>query len=99
MFMSNIIDYDAFDLTLLDDDEKSFRERCRKFALEYIRPWADLCDKSENISLDFFKGAIEAGFYTQDFFFEVGLDVTGKKISIVAEEFAYGDGGLGLALL
>lgn len=97
--MSNTIDYDAFDLTLLDDDEKSFRERCRKFALEYIRPWADLCDQSESISLDFFKGAVDAGFYTQDFFFEVGLDVTGKKISIVAEEFAYGDGGLGLALL
>ena len=91
--------YDAFDLTLLNEEEKLFREKCREFALDYIRPMADKYDRSESIDIDFFKGAINSGFYSPDFFLEVGLDQSGRKISIVAEEFAYGDGGLGLALL
>ena len=91
--------YDAFDSYSLTPDQIAFRNRCSAFARDVIRPAAIQADKSEFTPMQFFSDAAQAGFYTPEFFLEIAMDPTGISSAIAAEEFCWGDGGLGLALL
>lgn len=91
--------YDAFDSFGLNTEQLAFRERCHIFARDVIRPAAAAADRDQFVPLEFFSAAARAGFYTPEFFFELGMDATGVLTAIAAEELCWGDGGLGLALL
>lgn len=91
--------YDAYDSFGLTDEQLAFRERCHSFARDVIRPAAEDADKNAFAPIEFFTRAAKAGIYTPEFFFEVGMDDTGMLSTISAEEFCWGDAGLGLALL
>ena len=84
---------------LLNKEQIALKERCNSFALEFIRPIAKEIDINSSIPYEVYVKAAEKGFYRPDFFIEIGLDPTGLASAIVAEEFAYGDAGLALALL
>lgn len=91
--------YDAFDGFGLNEEQLAFRDRCHRFARDFIRPAAARADKDEFTPIEFFSQAAHEGIYTPDFFFEAYMDPTGKSIAIAAEELCWGDAGLGLALL
>ncbi|MFM7087912.1 MAG: acyl-CoA dehydrogenase family protein [Candidatus Paceibacterota bacterium] len=84
---------------LLEPNHIELRERCREFSKNFIRPAAKEVDTNKDIPLDLYREAAEKGFYRSEFFIEIGMDPTGLSSAIVAEEFAYGDAGLALALL
>ena len=91
--------YDAFDSFGLTPEQISFRERCHAFARDVIRPAAADADKNQHAPIEIFRVAAQAGMYAPELLFEAYMDPTGRSIAIAAEEFCWGDGGLGLALL
>ena len=91
--------YDAFDTFGLTADQLALRERVHTFARDIIRPAAPAADRDQHTPLELFAQAAQAGFYRPEFFMEMAMDPTGRSIAIAAEEFCWGDGGLGLALL
>jgi alkylation response protein AidB-like acyl-CoA dehydrogenase len=91
--------YRAWDDFGLDERHLELRARCNGFAAEQMRPRAAEHDRSETVPWELYRTAAEVGFYRPEFFMELYLDPSGLSVALAAEEFCWGDAGLGLALL
>src|SRR5919107_907682 len=82
----------------LTDEQKEFKERCRKFAREVIRPAARKHDAEESIPWEVIKEARKQGFGTLESIQRSAADPEGQFQVISAEEFHWGCAGTALAI-
>ena len=82
----------------LNDEQKEFKERCRKFAREVIRPAAPEHDREESIPWEVIKEARKQGFGTLESIQRSAADPEGQFQVISAEEFHWGCAGTALAI-
>src|SRR3954452_8571661 len=82
----------------LNDEQNDFKERCRKFAREVIRPAARKHDEEESIPWEVIKEARKQGFGTLDSIQRSAADPEGQFQVISAEEFHWGCAGTALAI-
>src|SRR5690349_7953017 len=82
----------------LNDEQKEFKERCRTFAREVIRPAARKHDEEESIPWEVIKEARKQGFGTLEAIQRSASDGEGQMQVISAEEFHWGCAGIALAI-
>src|SRR6186997_2389403 len=82
----------------LNDEQKEFKQRCRKFAREVIRPAARKHDEEESIPWEVIKEARKQGFGTLESIQRSAADPEGQFQVISAEEFHWGCAGTALAI-
>ena len=82
----------------LNDEQKEFKARCRKFAREVIRPAARKHDEEESIPWGVIKEARKQGFGTLESIQRSAADSEGQFQVISAEEFHWGCAGTALAM-
>src|SRR5215467_2610966 len=82
----------------LNDEQKEFKARCRKFAREVIRPAARKHDEEESIPWEVIKEARKQGFGTLESIQRSAADEQGQFQAISAEEFHWGCAGTALAI-
>ena len=82
----------------LNDEQKEFKARCRKFAREVIRPAARKHDEEESIPWEVIKEARKQGFGTLESIQRSAADSEGQFQVISAEEFHWGCAGTALAI-
>src|SRR5215467_5003946 len=82
----------------LNDEQKEFKARCRKFAREVIRPAARKHDEEESIPWEVIKEARKQGFGTLESIQRSAADEQGQLQVISAEEFHWGCAGTALAI-
>lgn len=83
----------------LSEDQMQIQKQARRFAEEHIRPVAAHYDQTESFPWEALKKAAEGGLYGLDFFERQRQDASGMTAPIVSEEFAWGCGGIALAIL
>jgi acyl-CoA dehydrogenase len=82
----------------LNDEQREFRARCRRFASEVIRPVAAKHDADESTPWEVMKSAREWGLHGIDHLQRLGTDSDGQLGVIYAEEMHWGCAGVALAL-
>ncbi|HEX6153021.1 MAG TPA: acyl-CoA dehydrogenase family protein, partial [Solirubrobacterales bacterium] len=82
----------------LNEEQKEFKARCRKFASEVIRPAARKHDEEESIPWEVVKEARKQGFGTLESIQRSAADPEGQFQVISAEEFHWGCAGTALAI-
>ena len=83
----------------LNEEQKTLQEWLHGFAVNEMRPIASEWDEREETPWEFINRAAELGIYSVDFIADCFGDPTGIKMMIALEELAWGDAGLGMALL
>ncbi len=82
----------------LNDEQKEFKERCRTFAREVIRPAARKHDEEESTPWEVIKEARKQGFGGLEGIQRSAGDSEGQMQVISAEEFHWGCAGIALAI-
>jgi alkylation response protein AidB-like acyl-CoA dehydrogenase len=82
----------------LSDDALEFRDRCRRFAREVIRPAAAKHDAEESTPWDVIRASHEWGLNGMELVERVGSDPTGQCGVIGPEELHWGCAGIALAV-
>jgi len=82
----------------LNEEQLEYRERCRTFAREVIRPAARKHDQEESTPWEVIKEARRQGFGTLDSIQRNASDAEGQMQVISAEEFHWGCAGIALAI-
>ncbi|HET8640275.1 MAG TPA: acyl-CoA dehydrogenase family protein [Solirubrobacterales bacterium] len=82
----------------LNDEQQAYKERCRTFAREVIRPAARKHDEEESIPWEVIKEARNQGFGTLEAIQRSASDGEGQMQVISAEEFHWGCAGIALAI-
>jgi alkylation response protein AidB-like acyl-CoA dehydrogenase len=82
----------------LNEEQQEFKERCRTFAREVIRPAARKHDEEESIPWDVIKEARKQGFGGLEGIQRSAGDAEGQMQVISAEEFHWGCAGIALAI-
>jgi len=82
----------------LNDEQLEFKQRCRDFAREVIRPAAPKHDQEESIPWDVIKEARKQGFGGLEGIQRSAGDAEGQMQVISAEEFHWGCAGIALAV-
>jgi alkylation response protein AidB-like acyl-CoA dehydrogenase len=82
----------------LNDEQLEYKERCRKFAREVIRPAARKHDEEESIPWEVIKEARNHGFGGLEAIQHSASDPEGQMQVITAEEFHWGCAGTALAI-
>ena len=95
----NKLNYDARDHFSLNDKQIELSNSLREYALSKLRENAPIYDIDEANSDQLLFEAANDGYYNLDFFKDAFSDSSGLSLSIVAEEFAYGDAGQALSIL
>ncbi len=82
----------------LNDEQREYKEKCRKFAREVIRPAAAKHDREESIPWEVIKEARKQGFGGLEGIQRSAADSEGQMQVISAEEFHWGCAGTALAI-
>ncbi|MGZ5332561.1 MAG: acyl-CoA dehydrogenase family protein [Solirubrobacterales bacterium] len=82
----------------LNDEQQEFKDYCRKFAREVIRPAAPQHDADESTPWEVFKEARKWGLHGLDLIQRLNSDRDGLYSTIYAEELHWGCAGIALAL-
>ena len=82
----------------LNEEQLEYKERCRKFAREVIRPAARKHDEEESIPWEVIREARRQGFGTLEAIQRNAADPEGQMQVISAEEFHWGCAGIALAI-
>ena len=82
----------------LNDEQLEYKERCRNFAREVIRPAARKHDEEESIPWEVIKEARRQGFGGLEAIQRSAADPEGQMQVISAEEFHWGCAGIALAI-
>src|SRR5437764_3824822 len=82
----------------LSDEALEFRDRCRRFAREVIRPVAAKEDAEESTRWDVIRASHEWGLNGIEHMEKMGSDPTGQCFVICPEEFHWGCAGIALAI-
>jgi alkylation response protein AidB-like acyl-CoA dehydrogenase len=82
----------------LNEEQQAYKERCRTFAREVIRPAARKHDEEESIPWEVIKEARRQGFGTLEAIQRSASDGEGQMQVISAEEFHWGCAGIALAI-
>jgi acyl-CoA dehydrogenase len=82
----------------LNEEQQEFKDRCRAFARDTIRPAARLHDEEESIPWEVIKEARKQGFQGLEAIQRSAADGDGQMQVISAEEFHFGCAGIALAI-
>jgi acyl-CoA dehydrogenase len=82
----------------LSDEQQEFKELCRRFAAEVIRPAAPKHDAEESVPREVMKEARSWGLHGVEHIQRLGADPDGQLSAIYAEELHWGCAGIALAL-
>jgi alkylation response protein AidB-like acyl-CoA dehydrogenase len=82
----------------LNEEQLEYKERCRTFAREVIRPAARKHDEEESTPWEVIKEARRQGFGTLEAIQRNAADAEGQMQVIAAEEFHWGCAGTALAI-
>src|SRR6187200_1026699 len=82
----------------LNDDQREFRDKTRRFAREVIRPIAAQHDRDESVPWEAIKAAREWGLHGTEHIQKMGTDPDGLFSCIYAEELHWGCAGIALAI-
>jgi acyl-CoA dehydrogenase len=82
----------------LNDEQREFKEKCRTFAREVIRPAARKHDEEESIPWEVIKEARRQGFGGLEGIQRSAADPEGQMQVITAEELHWGCAGIALAI-
>lgn len=82
----------------LNDEQQEYRDRCRAFARDVIRPAARKHDEEESIPWEVIKEARRQGFGTLEAIQRSAADGEGQMQVISAEQFHWGCAGIALAI-
>jgi acyl-CoA dehydrogenase len=82
----------------LTDEQLEFQQKCRKFAVEVIRPAAAKHDRDQSVPWEVLKAAREWKLSGLELLQEMATDDGGLKGVIYAEELHYGCAGIALAI-
>ncbi len=82
----------------LTDEQREFKERCRAFAAEVIRPAAPRHDADESTPWEVIKEARRRGLHGLEHLQQMGSDADGQLGTIYAEEMHWGCAGIALSL-
>jgi acyl-CoA dehydrogenase len=82
----------------LNEEQQEYKDRCRAFARDVIRPAARKHDEEESIPWDVIKEARAQGFGTLESIQRSAADGEGQMQVISAEEFHWGCAGIALAI-
>ncbi len=82
----------------LNDEQQEFRDYCRRFAREVMRPAARRHDEDESVPWEVIREARRWGLQGLDYMQRMGSDGDGQMGVIYAEELHWGCAGLALAI-
>ncbi len=82
----------------LNDEQREFKELCRRFATEVIRPVAPKHDADESTPWEVMREARRWGLHGVENIQRLGTDPDGQLIVTYAEELHWGCAGIALAL-
>ena len=82
----------------LNDDQREFRDKTRRFSREVIRPIAAQHDRDESVPWEAIKAAREWGLHGLETIQKMGEDPDGILSCIYAEEMHWGCAGIALAI-
>src|SRR5262245_16110177 len=82
----------------LNDQQREFQAKCRRFAAEVIRPVAPEHDRDESVPWEVIKAAREWGLHGLETIQMMGEDPDGIFSCIYAEELHWGCAGIALAI-
>jgi alkylation response protein AidB-like acyl-CoA dehydrogenase len=82
----------------LTEEQQDYKDRCRAFARDVIRPAAPAHDREESIPWEVIKEARRQGFGTLEAIQQNAADPEGQLQVIGAEEFHWGCAGIALAI-
>jgi acyl-CoA dehydrogenase len=82
----------------LNDEQREFKDLCRRFATEVIRPAAPIHDADESQPWEVMKEARKWGLHGVENIQRLGTDPDGQLIVTYAEEMHWGCAGIALAL-
>ncbi|HEX8051464.1 MAG TPA: acyl-CoA dehydrogenase family protein [Thermoleophilaceae bacterium] len=82
----------------LSDEALEFRDLCRRFAREVIRPAAAKHDAEESTPWEVIRASHEWGLNGLERMGQMGADPTGQCLVILPEEFHWGCAGIALAI-
>jgi acyl-CoA dehydrogenase len=82
----------------LNDEQREYKEKCRAFASEVIRPAARRHDEDESVPWEVIKEARRQGFGGLEGIQRTAADPEGQLQVISAEEFHWGCAGIALAI-
>jgi acyl-CoA dehydrogenase len=82
----------------LNEEQREFRDYCRRFAAEVIRPAAPKHDAEESVPWEVIKEARRWGLHGLDHIQRMGTDPDGQLSAIYAEELHWGCAGIALAI-
>jgi acyl-CoA dehydrogenase len=83
----------------LSEDQLQIQKWVHDFAEQTIRPVASEWDEREEFPWPVVEEAAKIGLYSFDFIGQAYADDTGLTLPIACEELAWGDAGIGLAIL
>ena len=83
----------------LNEDQLTIQKWVHDFSVDVIRPVAAKYDELEETPWDVIQEAANVGLYSLDFVSNAFADPTGLTFAIMSEELAWGDAGIGLAIL
>ncbi len=82
----------------LNEEQREFKDYCRRFAAEVIRPAAPKHDAEESVPWEVIKEARGWGLHGLDHIQRLGSDPDGQLSVIYAEELHWGCAGIALAI-
>jgi acyl-CoA dehydrogenase len=82
----------------LNEEQREFKDYCRRFAAEVIRPAAPKHDAEESVPWEVIKEARRWGLHGLDQIQRMGADPDGQLSPIYAEELHWGCAGIALAI-
>jgi acyl-CoA dehydrogenase len=82
----------------LNEEQREFKDYCRRFAAEVIRPAAPKHDAEESVPWEVIKQARKWGLHGLDHIQRLGSDADGQFSVIYAEELHWGCAGIALAI-
>lgn len=82
----------------LNDDQLEWRERCRAFASEVMRPRAPEYDRTGEFPWPVIEEASSRGLYGMELLQQLGADPEGAAAPIYAEQMYWGCAGMAMAL-
>src|ERR671919_17154 len=82
----------------LNQEQREFKDHCRRFAAEVIRPAAPKHDREESVPWEVIREARRWGLHGLDHIQRMGNDPDGQLSVIYAEELHWGCAGIALAI-
>jgi acyl-CoA dehydrogenase len=82
----------------LNEEQREFKDYCRRFAAEVMRPAAPKHDAEESVPWEVIKAARGWGLHGLDHIQRMGTDPDGQLSAIYAEELHWGCAGIALAI-